>query len=151
MQNEETALIVRGVLSLGRRLRAERPRGSVSLSAIGILSTLKRLGPLPAVRLAAEERLQPQSLTRLIMRLEQDGLIARKPGELDRRQILITATPRGLQLLSNDIRARRKWLEQAMQAGLTDDERLLLLEASKLMFKLAGQAPSVISRQRVQR
>ncbi len=138
MENEETALIVRGVLSLGRRLRAERPQGSASLSAIAILSTLKRLGPVPAVRLAAEERLQPQSLTRLILALERDGLISRAPGKTDRREIVISPTRRGLKVLAEDIRARRQWLERAISATLTASERELLLKASGAMLKLAG-------------
>jgi DNA-binding MarR family transcriptional regulator len=138
MKNEDTALIVRGVLSLGRRLRAERPQGSASLSAIAILSTLKRLGAVPAVRLATEERLQPQSLTRLILALERDGLISRAPGKADRREIVISPTRRGLKVLAEDICARREWLERAMSATLTASERALLLKASGAMLKLAG-------------
>jgi DNA-binding MarR family transcriptional regulator len=138
MKDEQATLIVRGVLSLGRRLRAERPRGSVPLSAIAILATLRRLGPIPATRLAAEERLQPQSLTRIITGLERDGLIERTPNEADRRELLVGLTPRGLKALAADMRGRRHWLESAMVAQLTGAERALLLEASAVMLKLAG-------------
>jgi len=138
MEDEQTARIVRGVLSLGRRLRAERPQGSVSLSAIGLLSTLHRLGTMPAVKLAAEQQLQPQSLTRLLTALERDGLISRTPGDVDRREILIALTARGLDVLAADMRVRRQWLERAMAATLTDDERAVLLTASDAMLKLAG-------------
>ena len=138
MQNEQTAMIVRGVLSLGRRMRAERPQGSASLAAISILATLRRLGPIPATRLAAEERLQPQSLTRLIAGLEGRGLISRSQSETDRRELLITVTPKGLSVLKADIAARRQWLEAAMSATLSEDERDVLLRASELMLKLAN-------------
>ena len=136
MENEEAALIVRGVLSLGRRLRAERPSGSVSLSAIAILATLRRKGPMPAARLATEERLQPQSLTRLLASLEREGLIQRTPGETDRRERLIAATDEGLKILKADIIARSRWLEEAMQ-GLAPTERQTLLHAAVLMATLA--------------
>jgi DNA-binding MarR family transcriptional regulator len=138
MKGEQTAPIVRAVLSLGRRLRAERPAGSASLSAIAILSTLWRLGPVPAVRLAAVEQLQPQSLTRLIIGLERDGLISRTPNEADRREIIIALTRHGRKVLAADIRARGEWLERAMAATLTAAERRRLLEASEAMLKLAG-------------
>jgi DNA-binding MarR family transcriptional regulator len=138
MKGEQTAPIARAVLSLGRRLRAERPEGSVSLSAISVLSTLWRLGPVPAVRLAAVERLQPQSLTRLIVGLERDGLISRTPNEADRREIIIALTRRGREVLASDIRARGEWLDRAMAATLTAAERRLLLQASEVMVKLAG-------------
>ena len=130
-------MIVRAVLSLGRRLRAERPQGSAPLSAIAILSALNRLGPAPAARLAAEERLQPQSLTRIILALERQGWIARARSGADRREITIALTKRGAGLLADDMRARRLWLERAMAAVLDDRERAALLTASDAMIKLA--------------
>ena len=114
---ESTALIVRAVLSLGRRLRAERPQGSAPLSAIAILSTLNRLGPMPAARLATEERLQPQSLTRIILALERQGWIARARSGADRREITIALTKRGAGLLADDMQARRLWLGRADGPG----------------------------------
>jgi DNA-binding MarR family transcriptional regulator len=137
MKNEEAALIVRGVLSLGRRLRAERPSGSPSLSAIAILGTLRRKGPMPAARLAVEERLQPQSLTRLLASLEKEGLIARTPGETDRRERLVALTEAGRDMLAADIEARSRWLGQAMAAALTPAERETLIHAAMLMAQLA--------------
>jgi DNA-binding MarR family transcriptional regulator len=138
MRNEDTARVVRGVLSLGRRLRAAHPDGSISLSATSILATLWRVGPMPAVQLATEERLQPQSLTRLIAGLERDGLISRTPNEHDRREVLLELTPRGLNVLAADMQTRRQWLEQAMSHSLSDDEREVLLQASQVMLKLAS-------------
>ncbi|MFZ1964857.1 MAG: MarR family transcriptional regulator [Roseiarcus sp.] len=134
---EAIALVVRAVLSLGRRLRAERPHGAPALSAIAVLSTLNRLGPMPASRLAAEERLQPQSLTRIIVGLERQGWIARTRNAADRREITIALTPRGQGALADDMRARRRWLKRAMADALTEAERTALLAASQAMLKLA--------------
>jgi len=139
---ESIALIVRAVLSLGRRLRAERPPGAPALSAIAVLSALNRLGPMPASRLAAEERLQPQSLTRIIVAAERQGWIARARNVRDRREITIALTSRGQSALADDMRARRRWLERAMADALTEAERAALLVASEAMLKLAlYQAP----------
>jgi DNA-binding MarR family transcriptional regulator len=145
-RNAPTSQIVRGVLLLGRRLRAARPEGSDSLSTIAMLATLHRLGPMPAWRLAFEERLQPQSVTRIVAAMERDGLISRARSEADRREIELTLTPRGRTVLSEDIRARRAWLEKAMDACLTADEQDTLLQAADIMLKLAyadtqGDAP----------
>lgn len=141
MKSEEATLIVRGVLSLGRRLRAERPPGSVSLSALAILGTLRRRGAMPAARLAVEENLQPQSLTRLLASLEGDGLIARTTGEVDRRERLVALTEAGLSVLIADIAARSRWLEAAM-ADLEPHERDTLLHAAMLMASLAEKGNS---------
>lgn len=136
MNSEQVTLIVRGVLALNRRLRAERPSGAPGLPAISILGTLRRLGPMPARRLAVEERLQPQSLTRLIGELETNGWIARTRSELDRREISIELTALGKAVLAEDMRGRRVWLEKAMAATLTEAEREALIEASSAMLKL---------------
>jgi DNA-binding MarR family transcriptional regulator len=134
---EETASILHAVLALGRRLRAERPPESVTLSALSILGTLNRLGPIPATRLAAEERLQPQSLTRLVATLEKDRLIVRTRSESDRREITIAITKQGERVLTSDLRARRAWLEQAINSALSEREHRLLFAASEVMLKLA--------------
>src|SRR3569833_1040198 len=115
--SDDTAIIVRGVLRLGRRLRAERA-GAVRLSALSMLATLHRVGPMPAARLAKAERLQPQSLSRLISQLEREGLIKRHPGEKDRRTLILEITAVGRQALSRDMAARRAWLEGAMRRVL---------------------------------
>lgn len=138
MENDKSTQIVRGVLSLVRRLRAEQPPSSTSLAGVGVLSTLWRLGPMPAARLAAEEKLQPQSLTRLISSLERAGLISRSPSETDRREIVISVTKGGLEALSANMTAQRLWLERAMTETLSDAERDVLLAASGAMIKLAG-------------
>jgi len=136
--SDDTAIIVRGVLRLGRRLRAERA-GTVSLSALGMLSTLHRIGPMPAARLAKAERLQPQSLSRLISQLERDGLIKRRPGEKDRRTLILEITAAGRQALSRDIAARRTWLEGAMRRVLVPGEREMLAHAAVAMLRLADE------------
>jgi DNA-binding MarR family transcriptional regulator len=136
-RRKEALSILRAVLALGRRLRAERPEGAVTLSALSILGTLNRHGPIPASRLAAEERLQPQSLTRILASLEKAGHIARTRNAADRREMTIALTESGHRLLAEDIRARRAWLEDAMAAALNASERELLFTAADPMLKLA--------------
>ncbi len=137
LSDAQVAAIVRGVLQLGRRLRAQRPRDSVSLSALAILSTLYAQGAMTAARLAEAERLQPQSLTRLIQDLEEKGLIARTPDPDDRRNLRISLTEAGRRAFYYDIAARHTWLSGAMAERLTGDEQALLLMASEVMAKLA--------------
>ena len=143
--SDDTALIVRGVLRLSRRLRAERPDSGVSLSALGMLSTLHRSGPMPAARVAQAERLQPQSLSRLIAQLDRDGLIKRRPGREDRRMLIIEITAEGRRALSRDIAARRAWLEKAMRKVLLPGEREMLAHAAVAMLRLADEGRPVES------
>lgn len=135
------ALLLRSVLTLSRRVRAERPDGSAGLSSLGILGVLHRLGPMVATRLAAEQHLAPQSLTRIIAELERHQLISRTRSEVDARAITIAITHKGRDVLLTDIAARRAWLEKALAAALTPDERRTLLTAAPIMLKLAENPP----------
>lgn len=137
--SDDTTLIVRGVLRLSRRLRSERPESTVSLSALSLLSTLYRSGPMPAARLAQAERLQPQSLSRLIAQLDRDGLIKRRPGKEDRRTLILEITEAGRRALSHDMTARRIWLEGAMRKVLVPGEREMLAHAAVAMLRLANE------------
>jgi DNA-binding MarR family transcriptional regulator len=135
--DRDTAAILRAILALGRRLRAERPEGAATLAAISLLGALARRGPMPAAQLAIEERLQPQSLTRLVAGLEAAGLIERRRSEADRRELIIALTAKGQAALAEDLGARQAWLERAMAEALTDEERSTLIAAAAAMLKLA--------------
>jgi len=139
--DEPSALIARAVLRLGRRLRAARPDNSVNLSTLALLTTLHRRGPMSAVQLAREEKLQPQSLTRLLAAMTREGLIARETDPADRRAHVIAITREGRGVVARDMAARRAWLDQAMEMALTPEEREQLMAAAPLMLKVSGQEP----------
>jgi DNA-binding MarR family transcriptional regulator len=136
-QTTDVELIARAVMQLGRRLRAERPEGSVSLSAVALLATLHRRGPMPAARLAEAEGLRPQSLSRLLTAMFEAGLIARETDEADRRNLVIHLTTEGKRALKADMVARRRWLEAVMAERLSAEEREQLRDAAELMLRLA--------------
>jgi len=135
------ALIARAVLRLGRRLRGAQPERAVSLSTLALLTALRRRGPMSAVQLAREEKLQPQSLTRLLAAMTREGLVARQIDPADRRAHVIQITREGRGVIAHDMAARRAWLDQAMEMALTPEEREQLVQAAPLMLKLAGQEP----------
>lgn len=136
LHNDPVSAFLRAVMTLSRRIRAERPAGALSLSGLGILGSLYRHGPLVATQLAAEERLAPQSLTRLLADLEEGGLIERTRSDVDRREITIAITPKGRQVLMDDMSARRSWLAANLKAALTPEERDAIFAASAAMLKL---------------
>jgi len=124
-------------MRLARRLRVEAPPGGLSAGALGLLATLHREGPMTGARLAAAEGLKPQSLTRLLARLEADGLIGRVADQADRRNLLIALLPEGRCALREAMGERRRWLADALADRLDEDERATLIEAAELMLRLA--------------
>ncbi len=130
----------RGVMSLARRLRAERAANGMSLAKISVLGHLARRGELTPSTLAAADRLRPQSLTRVLAELETDGLITRTRDAADGRQRRVALTPLGRSMLAADMRQRDEWLAAAMGRSLTGDERDLLVRAAALLERLADDA-----------
>jgi DNA-binding MarR family transcriptional regulator len=130
----------RSVTHLARRLRGLRSAHGISGSKLAILGWLFRAGaPMTATDLARLERLQPQSLTRIIAELDEDGLIRRTPAVTDRRQVLIEITQSGQELLIVDAYRQDQWLMEEMAAKMTKAERELLGIAADLLDKLASE------------
>jgi len=134
---EAASVLRRAVMGLGRRLRAERPPDSLSATKLALLGHLYRRGPTAGVALAELERIQPQSLTRVLADLVEEGLISRRPDPDDGRRQLLEITPDGRAALTGDMQMRDAWLAKAMDSELSDAERELLRTAAKLMERLA--------------
>jgi DNA-binding MarR family transcriptional regulator len=126
------------VMRFSRRLRHQRVDTSVTLTQLAALSTLKRHGAMSPGELAAHERVQPPSMTRIVVALEAMGLVTRSPHPTDGRQVVIDLTPAAEELLTAEAQAREAWLTGAL-TELTDEERTILREASTIMEKLAGR------------
>ena len=125
------------VMRFSRRLRTQRVDTSVTLTHLAALSTLKRHGPMSPGELAAHERVQPPSMTRVVVALESKGLVTRTPHPTDGRQVIIDLTPAAEELLSDEARAREAWLSGRLQQ-LSREERYVLREAAVIMDKLAS-------------
>jgi DNA-binding MarR family transcriptional regulator len=129
-----TASELRIVLGqLVRRLRAEH---TFSISQGTVLARLEREGPQTTSRLAAAERVRPQSMAHTIGELESGGLVARRPHPLDRRQVLVELTERGAETLAGDRKRREGWLALAI-ADLAPEEQETLARAVPLLRRLA--------------
>jgi DNA-binding MarR family transcriptional regulator len=125
------------VMRFSRRLRNQRVDTSVTLTHLAALSTLKRHGAMSPGELAAHERVQPPSMTRVVVALESRGLVTRTPHPTDGRQVIIDLTPEAEELLDDEVRAREAWLSGQLQE-LTPEERAILREAAAIMDGLAG-------------
>ena len=114
-----------------RRLRQESGTGlSPSLSAA--LTTVELHGPLTPSGLAARERIQRPTVTRIVCRLEEAGLLTREDDPGDRRSSLITVTAAGRDLLA-DARTRKDAFLAERLAALTPEDRATLERASVLL------------------
>jgi DNA-binding MarR family transcriptional regulator len=133
-----TAMVVRrGVMSLGRRLKLERPAGGLTSLELSVLGHLHRRGPLTPGEIAAAERVQPQTLTRTLTSLAGAGFVSRTDDPQDGRRAVLTLTAAGLAALREDMAERDSWLAAAMSASLTSTELEFLRLAAALLERVA--------------
>jgi DNA-binding MarR family transcriptional regulator len=84
---------------LARRMRQEAS-GDLSPTQGAALATIDYYGPLTPSELAARERIQRPTATRVLARLEEAGLIERTADPADRRSSLVASTATGRDTLS---------------------------------------------------
>jgi DNA-binding MarR family transcriptional regulator len=115
-----------------RRLRDESDFPAGQLRALG---RLEREGAATTSRLAAGERVRPQSMAQTVAELVADDLVSRRPDPDDGRQVLLEITPAGRAVLARERAARTAWLADGL-AGFDDEERAVLVAALVLLRRV---------------
>ena len=127
------------VSRLARRMRAERVaqglQPELSDSQLAALAALEKRAMTPG-ELAEYEKVQPPSITRVIASLEERGLIQRMPHPSDRRQVVLTVTDQGRDVVRQVRRLREAWLARRLR-DLTPAERAVLKDAVPILEKLS--------------
>jgi DNA-binding MarR family transcriptional regulator len=124
---------------LARQLRFRRPDSPVSLSQLSALATLAKEGPMTPGALAIRERVRPPSMTRVIASLAELGFVHRAAHPDDGRQVLVSVSSTGAELIEAERRASREWLQQRL-AELTREQRETLSEAADLMTAIVDES-----------
>lgn len=135
METELASELRIAVMRLARRLRQERSDDAYTPSQLSALAVLDRCGPLSPGELAAKERIQPPSMTRIVAALEAAGLAAREAHPDDGRQAVLSVTKSGAKLLAADRRRRDAWLARRL-ADLSPEEVETLRSAVPVLERL---------------
>ncbi|MFN8034417.1 MAG: MarR family transcriptional regulator [Acidimicrobiia bacterium] len=122
------------VTRLARRLRQEAEAG-VSPTGLAALATIERDGPITLGALARIERVQPPTVTAAVTRLEELGLVTRRPDPADRRVTHVTATTAGRRLLARSRSRKNAYLDRRLRA-LSPDDRATLQRAAVILERL---------------
>ena len=127
------------VLRLARRLRQQAP-ADVTPSMLSALTVVESLGPIALGDLAGFERVRPPTMTRIVARLEEDGLVRKEPDGSDRRITRLSLTDTGRKLIAKNRTRKDAYLadrlrqlssreRSQLQAGVEVIQRLLDEEA----------------------
>ena len=137
VEAERLAVALRDAITrLNRRVRQERPVGDLTFSQLSALTSLQLAGALTPRELADVERVQPPTMTKIVGKLEDRGLVARTPHPTDRRQVILAATEEGRAVFAQFEKARNEWLARQL-AELTPDERGTLERAAQILQQVA--------------
>ncbi len=139
---EADATLVAGlrlvVVRLARRLR-QQAEGDVTASMLSALGSINRLGPLTLGELAGVEQVQPPSMTKIVAKLEEQGLVIRESDVRDRRIARVRVSEEGQSYVARSRTLKNAYLAAGLER-LDADERALLERALPLLERLVGES-----------
>ncbi len=136
-ESELSSRLRLAVTRLARRLRqqAQQADAEITPSQLATLSSVDRLGPITLGELAAVERVQPPTMTRIISGLEDAGLVARQVDQKDRRIARVEATVAGRRFLERTRNRKDAYLSARIRT-LDAEDRAVLARAATLFERL---------------
>ena len=129
-----TEVAARLRLAITRTARRMRQEAGTDLgpSQTAALSTIEAHGPLTPSELARLESIQRPTATRILARLEAEGLVARTADPADGRAFLVTATPDGSALLRK-LRGRKNAYLARRLRDLDEPDLAILARAAAIL------------------
>ncbi|HET6794764.1 MAG TPA: MarR family transcriptional regulator [Acidimicrobiales bacterium] len=129
----------RVLVSVAARSLAEAEE-EVSLAQYRVLVVLASRGPQRLADLAEALAVQPSTATRVSDRLVRKRLVRRQRASADRREVRLTLTGSGRQLVDRVTRRRRAEIARLI-AALDPDERHAVVAALRALTDAAGEVP----------
>lgn len=105
---------------------------------LSALSSVERLGPTTLGELAGVEKVQPPTMTPIVVRLEGDGLVRREVDPDDRRVARITLSRRGKQLLERTRSRKTAYLARRLRS-LSPEQRAVIREAVGILERFVSE------------
>ena len=112
-------------MRLARRLRQQSSDGDVSPSMLSVLVSVEASRSLSLGELAEIERVQPPTISRVIARLEERGLVSREADSGDRRVARVRLTATGARFVARSRSRKNAYLARRMRSLHPEDVRKL--------------------------
>lgn len=123
------------VLRLARRLRQQAAGSDLSPSMLSALSSVERFGPVTLGDLAAAERVQPPTMTKVVARLEEAGLVLKDLDAEDRRVSRVRLSRAGRRQVASNRSRKDAYLVGLLQT-LSEADVRKLADAMTVLEKL---------------
>jgi DNA-binding MarR family transcriptional regulator len=111
----------------------------LSFSTLSVLHSLSRGGPMRLTDLLATEQIKQPALTSLVSKLEEAGLVSRRPDPSDGRAALLSLTSAG-EMVVRSRHAERVAMLARLTDRLDDRDRAVLADAQGVLSRLVAIA-----------
>jgi MarR family 2-MHQ and catechol resistance regulon transcriptional repressor len=118
--------------AISGRIRASVERHELSLSEFGVLEALYAKGPLLVGELGSKVLLTSGSMTYVVDKLEDRGLLIRRPSPDDRRALHVELTEKGRKLIARIFPEHAEEIRRAMSGLSTEEQRELTATLKRL-------------------
>jgi DNA-binding MarR family transcriptional regulator len=100
------------------------------------IAHLSRSSSLLPTELAALTRITTQSMSQILKKLEEHGIIKRSPSKDDKRNVFISLTSFGKKMLEKVKYDKDEWLKSAIEKSLSTKEQAQIEKVLPLLNKL---------------
>lgn len=129
------------IVALARRLRQATDAGEETWTELMALGAIERgQGAATPSTIGQTLDLRSSNLAQMLGILEERGLLERRRDPIDKRKVRLALTESGAARVCASRSERNRWLSVTMDERLTKREQALLIEAGKLMLRLAEQS-----------
>jgi DNA-binding MarR family transcriptional regulator len=142
---ESSARLRRVIMRLARTLNDSASAEGLSPTQASVLATVGAHGPIALAALVEFEGINPTMLSRIVTKLDGEGLIRRMPNPDDQRAALVEATEQGHET-SERIRTARTATVTKIVSGLPRETAAALLVALPALEAMAGTDSSTPAR-----
>jgi DNA-binding MarR family transcriptional regulator len=115
---------------------------SITIAQFRVMVVLETRGPMNLASLAQSLDVQPSTVTRMVDRLVLADLITREASARSRRELIVTLTDRGADVV-REVTARRRGEIAAVVEKMSPTSRVGLVRALKA-FSAAGAEPDAV-------
>ncbi len=133
-----TSALRQSVSSLHKMLRRQTAEvAAYSMTELETIGLLARNNSMLPTELATRTRITTQSMSQILKKMEEQGIIERTPSEEDKRKVYISLTKEGKKLVAHVQYSKDIYLEELIERILTTKEKEILAKAIPVLTKLA--------------
>jgi DNA-binding MarR family transcriptional regulator len=139
METKELASSLRSAISaLHKGLRRQtQAANTYSMTEIETIAHLHRSEKLLPTELAALTKVKTQSMSQVLKKMEEEGIVKRTPSKEDKRKVYISLTPSGKKTVEKTRYEKDEWLKNNIEQSLSAKEKELLIKALPVLNKLS--------------